>query len=104
MEKNSDGSVEVKIVSLAVMGPRKATWLPAQARRDRWVSTALTHVGNTLDVAKSGCLAAGADVPEPSSALLPGFSQLLKADVCCSVPHLGLFSSSLSSPSSRPGS
>lgn len=69
-EKNSDGSIEVKIFSLSVTGiPRTSTWLPAQARRDRWVSTALTHVGNTFDVAKSGCLAAVGDVPERSSCL-----------------------------------
>lgn len=67
---NTDGSVEAKIFRLFVTGiPNKSAWLPAQARRDRWVSTALTRVGNTFDVAKSGCLAAVADVPELSCCL-----------------------------------
>lgn len=38
---------------------------PRLARRDRWVSAALTHPGTTSDGAKSGCLAA-AEVPERS--------------------------------------
>lgn len=57
-KKNSDASIQVETFSSFVSGiPRKSTWLPAQARRDRWVSTALTHVGNTFDVAKRACLA-----------------------------------------------